>query len=753
MAMSQSGIGYTFQAGETNLRRAPQRLGFKPTYKVLLDEDLGWFTELVHSVDRVSFDTETTALYIDTLTPVSMNMTVAGENYIAYMKHHKAPVLRDPMAWRNVVHYMLTKPRCYMFNAPFDLLVVRKQWDLPVGIYEPIDAQSLVFLADTNIKLPNLKDSERFFLGVDPPDFSWFGEAILDADPDELNLYQAFDSWGTFMLGELLYDELNPRYSLAVQADRKIIGPVTSFSDEEFDLDVEHLEKLHDEVVEEIEKVVSGIHTEVGPFNIASNQAVGKKLLELGYDTGVRTKPTPKNPLGAMSVASKALAGLRDCPLADKITAWRKLSKLSSSYIQPLMFRVTHGLPIRFRYMLNNVPTMRLSASGYSAKTVKKSERNRNYYMDMNFQAISKPKQEVRKVWYDPISLWSTYDQAEGEASGLPSYWVETGSNRMDLRKAFVPPGKKWDPYKPGQEAPDDEWVYCPIDFAGQELRIAGSLSGETVWIKAFAEGRDIHTETAKAIWGPENYNKNLRKKAKIASFLIIYGGGAHTLSSQMGMTIAEAEDFIQKYMTALPRLASWIQETRAKARRCGFIITPFKVPRRLSYYYRMGKSWAGYADRSAVNTNVQGSAGMMIRIALIRLYKIIGQDMQTKYRGDVRFRGCIHDELDFAIRKSRFVEFINEVTELMVSTAPKTWAIPMDVEVSIGRNWGEVFPVDHHSYPFMPKVSEPPSSKEAVSEPETIADFLDHLVDSDADYSGDGDFTEEDLDSFEYVT
>jgi hypothetical protein len=327
--------------------------------------------------------------------------------------------------------------------------------------------------------------------------------------------------------------------------------------------------------------------------------------------------------------------------------------------------------------------------------------------------------QVKRTVWYDEKTYQITYDEpapAYPARDWLKPYLVETGLDKLNLRKSF------------GTLGPD--WLWCAIDFSGQELRIAANLSLEEVWIDALQHGRDLHEETAKAIWGAENYDRNKRKKAKTANFACLFGGNAYTLAKKLGITMAEAEDFYRKYQAALPRLFQWFGEVHNKARRFGYVITPFDVPRRLKFYYSLGRKYAGYADRSAVNTIVQGSAGMMMRICLIKIHDLINLPGGLFY-GDAHFRGTIHDEIDFIVKKSRLKEFVDVITGIMESSGIKKWRVPMEVEVSIGNNWGEVFPIDHKHYPFMPKTVEAdkPRAADMVNEGEVSQELIDDYI------------------------
>jgi len=261
---------------------------------------------------------------------------------------------------------------------------------------------------------------------------------------------------------------------------------------------------------------------------------------------------------------------------------------------------------------------------------------------------------------------------------------------------------------------------------------VASHNSGEPVWIETFLNGGDIHAETAKKIWGPANYDKNKRKMAKIANFGVLYGGGTFFLMQKLKFSEKEALDFIASYRAALPQLFAWTDSIHVEARRRGFIVTPYGVPRRLSYYYRLGRGSAGFADRSAVNTMIQGSAGAIIRLALVKLYKRIadpswGDGIVGDFHNDLIFQGSVHDEIDYSLEDSRLREFIEKIPPLMVNTVPKAWKVPREVEVSIGNNWGELVAIDYHDHDLKPveveaRPAAAPCAEEASAEWEAFS-------------------------------
>lgn len=676
MSEYSKGLQYIFQPGEMTIRPQFPRPGFKIAFEYLTT--LAQYYEIMKDLDTVqmvSFDTETTSLHFDELVQVSFSFAYNNKVWVVLVNHvQEDHCFTDYGLLKALVWKILTRPIPFLFNARFDIRVARKTFGIEQLMLSPVDVQSLIFIADSNQKMPKLKPSAKSFLGIDAPELppEWLGVAMQSAPLPAFGEYGAYDAYNTLKLGEMFYYEVYQRYPLIAKLDRKLIPALMYFEDSEFNVDRAQIVTLQTEATERMLTLQESIYDAVGVFLLTSNVQLVKKLVSLGYDTRVKTKT------GQMSVAITALDSLKHIDFVKNIIEYKKLSKLNSSYIQPMLNRVDLGVPFRFHYVLNNAPTLRLSASSYN-KDKKKADQQRHYFTGMNFQSLTKPTMISRRVDWNS----STFNI---DFNDNGRFLVEAGRPYLNLRNVFI--------------VPNDEWLYAPIDYAGQELRIIANLSGEPVWVNAFLSGRDIHKETAIKIWGAHNYDKNKRKKAKIANFLIIYGGNEFTLASKLGMSIQEATEFYVAYKAALPVLFSWIDQIHTLARRQGYVITPYGVPRRLSFYYRQGGKVAGYADRSAVNTMVQGSAAVIIRIALTRLFSHIGpkvlDTIKSDFYGDVLFRGTVHDEIDPLVKKVRFREFLSTVIPLMINTTPSGWPVPMDVEVSVGRRWGEVFAIDY---------------------------------------------------------
>lgn len=230
----------------------------------------------------------------------------------------------------------------------------------------------------------------------------------------------------------------------------------------------------------------------------------------------------------------------------------------------------------------------------------------------------------------------------------------------------------------------------CSFDYAAEELRIAANLSREPNWVDAFVHGDDIHRRTAVAIWGEEHYNRDYRKMAKYANFSILYGASSHSLyaDSRYGFkSLQEAEDFYNKYKKALPTLFQWQDRLIYSARRKGMLQTFFGRPRRLRSYYE--NKQIGFANRSAGNTSVQGVAGDILKMVMIKLWKALFNN--EEFKNDVAWRVAIHDEIGYTIRATKLMRILKIIKETQSVKLPE-WPVEIITDPSVGWSMGRVY-------------------------------------------------------------
>lgn len=230
----------------------------------------------------------------------------------------------------------------------------------------------------------------------------------------------------------------------------------------------------------------------------------------------------------------------------------------------------------------------------------------------------------------------------------------------------------------------------CSFDYAAEELRIAANLSREPNWVDAFVHGDDIHKRTAVAIWGEEHYNRDYRKMAKYANFSILYGASSHSLyaDSRYGFkSLQEAEDFYNKYKKALPTLFQWQDRLIYSARRKGMLQTFFGRPRRLRSYYE--NKQIGFANRSAGNTSVQGVAGDILKMVMIKLWRALFNN--EEFKNDVAWRVAIHDEIGYTIRATKLMRILKIIKETQSVKLPE-WPVEIITDPSVGWSMGRVY-------------------------------------------------------------
>ena len=323
-----------------------------------------------------------------------------------------------------------------------------------------------------------------------------------------------------------------------------------------------------------------------------------------------------------------------------------------------------------------------------------------SFFSPINAQSLPKPHVKMEDVFdlgdrclfskKDNIIMgykfvYSSYDE-EGKhiVPEDPTYigWVEGMDDDLNLRMAISP--------KMLEDSGDDEFLYCSFDYAAEELRIAANLSREPNWVEAFTSGNDIHKSTACAIWGEEHYNRDYRKMAKYANFSILYGASSHSLyaDSRYGFkSLQEAEDFYNKYKKALPTLFQWQDRIIASAKRKGMLQTFFGRPRRLRSYYENRQ--IGFANRSAGNTSVQGVAGDILKMVMIKLWKVVFNN--EEFKNDVSWRVAIHDEIGYTIRATKLMRALKVIKETQSVKLPE-WPVEIITDPSVGWSMGRVY-------------------------------------------------------------
>ena len=220
-------------------------------------------------------------------------------------------------------------------------------------------------------------------------------------------------------------------------------------------------------------------------------------------------------------------------------------------------------------------------------------------------------------------------------------------------------------------------------DYSQIELRLLAHYSKDPLLVEAFRRGDDIHTLTASQVFGvpPLMVTPDHRRQAKVVNFGIVYGLSAFGLSQNLGIEPAEAKKFIEAYFEKYRGVRAFIDRTLEETRRDGLVKTLFGRVRPIPDINSKNFNLRGFAERTAVNTPLQGTAADLIKIAMIRI------DAAILERGlKSRMTLQVHDELVFEVPEAEMDGMRSLVREQMESA--HQLSVPLMVEIGVGKNW-----------------------------------------------------------------
>ncbi len=246
---------------------------------------------------------------------------------------------------------------------------------------------------------------------------------------------------------------------------------------------------------------------------------------------------------------------------------------------------------------------------------------------------------------------------------------IRTEEGRQ-IRRAFIP---------------QDGWVLLAADYSQIELRILAHYSEDEILIDSFLKDEDIHARTASEVFNvfPEMMNSDLRRQAKVINFGIVYGMSAFRLSNELGISRKMAKTYIDNYFKRYRGVKDFIDRTIEEAKQTGRTSTLLGRIRLLPELKSSNKILRQAAERTAVNTPIQGTAADLIKVAMINADKALGE---RNLRASMLL--TVHDELVFEVPP----EEVDEVAKLVKDTMENVWAlrVPLKVNLQSGKNWAE---------------------------------------------------------------
>lgn len=228
------------------------------------------------------------------------------------------------------------------------------------------------------------------------------------------------------------------------------------------------------------------------------------------------------------------------------------------------------------------------------------------------------------------------------------------------------------------------------LDYSQIELRLAAILSGDNKLCDIFKSGRDVHQEVAAQVFRvpPEKVDAEMRRRAKIINFGILYGMGVNALRAQLGSTTAEAHQFLEDYFTTFKTLSEYLESTRGFARKHGYTETIFGRRRQFPEMKSSLPYVRAQAERMAINAPIQGTQADIIKLAMVQVDETLAREGALD---DAYLLLQVHDDLVYEIRDERVSALAPKIQKIMESilTDEQARGVPIIAVPKTGSDWG----------------------------------------------------------------
>jgi DNA polymerase-1 len=272
----------------------------------------------------------------------------------------------------------------------------------------------------------------------------------------------------------------------------------------------------------------------------------------------------------------------------------------------------------------------------------------------------------VHTSYHQAVASTGRLSSSDPNLQNIP---IRTAEGRR-IRQAFIAP---------------EGYTLMAADYSQIELRIMAHLSGDTNLLKAFKNNEDVHKFTASEVFDVklEEVDSDQRRAAKAINFGLIYGMSAFGLANQLNIDRSSAKEYVDRYFARYPSVKAYMDETRIKAKEVGYVETVYKRRLYLPEINSKNAPRRQYAERTAINAPMQGTAADIIKRAMIAIDREI-RDQQK----DIRMIMQVHDELVFEVANAIVEEKCEQICSLM--SAAGDLSVPLLVEAGVGKNWDE---------------------------------------------------------------
>jgi DNA polymerase-1 len=235
-------------------------------------------------------------------------------------------------------------------------------------------------------------------------------------------------------------------------------------------------------------------------------------------------------------------------------------------------------------------------------------------------------------------------------------------------------------------------FVLLALDYSQIELRIAAFLSKDEKLCAIFRAGRDVHKEVAAMVFGvsSEEVSAEMRRRAKVINFGILYCMGVNALRAQLGSTTAEAHAYLENYFHTFKTLSEYLESTKGFARKHGYTETLFGRRRQFPEMKSTLPYVRAQAERMAINAPIQGTQSDIIKLAMVQVDEWLRKE---QVREDVHLLLQVHDELVYEVRADRIGKVAPKIQEIMetVVSLEETNQVPITTVAKVGAHWGDL--------------------------------------------------------------
>lgn len=469
---------------------------------------------------------------------------------------------------------------------------------------------------------------------------------------------------------------------------------------------------------------IKALEAKVEKFSESLETAEDKELVARSLGGAEKALAKARAAFDALGEVVQRLAGVEP----KMLTFGDELNVGSPVQMQQLLY-CKIGVPVRLRgksagkgRLAVGITEAGPSTDETAIQTALANDIEKGGWQEAALKALLKVKSASTRIslYHDKYPLWRHLDGKlhpsftdagtdTRRPTGSSPNVLQVSKKDKSMRSMFVPP------------APD--WVVVAIDYNGQELRLLACESGDPVMIDAYdpADEKDLHSVTGSGIAklkattadsaearqglatisdfrefntarSLEDHPLNkiadgIRKKAKGVNFGLAYGAGASTLSRNLIVPIAEAEELLEGAMSLYARIPQWQKETAQFMEKNGFTLTAFGTKRHATEdIFSKDHGKVSRQHRQGTNATIQGTAAEMLRIVLTG---IVERDLLNRLR--MVFFAPIYDETVAFVHKDDVVEYCREMHEIMSGATPPGHAVRQMPEISIGPDWGRV--------------------------------------------------------------